>query len=157
MSSSGMTRDRLLGVFWGLVLTCCVSMAQELGPWRAANTPAVSITGDVAFSDTKLAIDFSGFPIARIRDLLPGEVSAVFDVDSSAGGRGSLYRLSIPASKKFLHRNTICGSEDTQWVAAFVAGRNLHLAFFSGQTMPVFTPEAISNSTELCGTFLYAR
>ncbi len=158
MSSSGMMRDRLFGVVLGSVLACCMSStAQELGPWRAANSPAASITGDVAFSDAKIAIDFSSFPIARIRDLEPGEVSAVFDADSSVGGRGSLYRLSIPASKKFLHKNSICGSEDTQWVAAFVAGRNLHLAFFSGQKMPVFTPEAIANSTDLCGTFLYGR
>ena len=122
MSSSGMKRDSLFGVIPGLVLAFCVSAAaQELGPWRAANSPAVSITGDVAFSDTKLAINFSSFPIARIRDLQPGEVSAVFDADSGAGARGSLYRLSIPAAKKFMHRNSICGSEDTQWVAAFVS------------------------------------
>jgi hypothetical protein len=141
-----------------VVLACGMSAtAQELGPWRAVNAPAQSITGDVAFSETKLAINFSSFPIARIRALEPGEVSAVFDVDSSAGGRGNLYRLSIPAAKKFLHHNTICGSEDTQWVAAFVAGRYLHLAFFSGQKMPVFTPEAIANSTDLCGTFAYGR
>jgi hypothetical protein len=120
-------------------------------------TPAESITGDVAFGEAKIAINFSSFPIARIRDLEPGEVSAVFDVDSSAGGRGSLYRLSIPAAKKFLHKTSICGTEDTQWVAAFVAGRNLHLAFFSGQNMPVFKPEVIANSTDMCGTFLYAR
>jgi hypothetical protein len=36
-------------------------------------------------------------------------------------------------------------------------GRNLHVAFFSGQKPPVMTAEAISNSTDLCGTFLYAR
>jgi len=153
-----MKQGRLSGVVLGSVLACCVpATAQELGPWRAANSPAQSITGDVAFSDTRLSIDFSSFPIARIRDLEPGEVSAVFDVDSSTGGRGSLYRLSIPATKKFMHHNTICGSEETQWVAAFVAGRYLHLAFFSGQKMPVFTPEAISNSTDLCGTFAYGR
>jgi hypothetical protein len=153
-----MKRERLLGVSLGLVLACCVSAkAQELGPWRAANSPAESITGDVALGEAKIAINFSSFPIARIRDLEPGEVSAVFDVDSSAGGRGSLYRLSIPASKKFLHKTSICGTEDTQWIAAFVAGRNLHLAFFSGQNMPVFKPEVIANSTDMCGTFLYGR
>jgi hypothetical protein len=153
-----MKRESLFGVVLGLALACCVpAIAQELGPWRAANSPAESITGDVAFSATKLAIDFSSFSIASIRDLEPGEVSAVFDADSSTGARGSLYRLSIPASKKFLHKNSICGSEDTQWVAAFVAGRNLHLAFFSGEKMPVFKPEVIANSTDLCGTFLYGR
>jgi hypothetical protein len=131
--------------------------AQEEGPWRAASTTAASITGDVAFSESRVAIDFSSFPIARIRDLEPGEVSAVFDVDSNAGGRGSLYRLSIPGEKKFLHKNSLCGSEDTQWLAAFVAGKTLHIAFFSGPKMPVFTPEAFANTTDLCGTFLYVR
>ena len=135
-----MKRDRLFGVVLGLVLPCCVSaIAQELGPWRAANSPAESITGDVAFSATKLAIDFSSFSIARIRDLEPGEVSAVFDADSSAHGTGSLYKLSIPASKKFMHRNSLCGAEDTQWMATYVAGRSLHLAFFSGQKAPALT------------------
>jgi hypothetical protein len=42
-------------------------------------------------------------------------------------------------------------------MAAYVAGRTLHLAFFSGQKMPVFTPDAIANSTDLCGTFSYVR
>jgi hypothetical protein len=153
-----MKRERLLCAIMGSVLAFCVlATAQEKGNWRATSSTAQSITGDVAISDAKISINFSSFPIARIRDLQPGEVSAVFDADSSAGARGSLYRMSIPASKKFMHRNAICGSEDTQWVAAFVAGRNLHLAFFSGQTMPVFTPEAIANSTDLCGTFLYGR
>jgi hypothetical protein len=131
--------------------------AQEKGPWRAASTTAASITGDIAFSETRVAIDFSSFAIARIRDLEPGEVSAVFDVDSNAGGRGSLYRLSIPGEKKFLHKNSLCGSEDTQWLAAYVAGRVLHVAFLSGSKIPVFTPEAFANSTDLCGTFLYVR
>jgi hypothetical protein len=117
----------------------------------------MSITGDISISDEKLFLNLYGFTMARIRDLEPGEVSAVFDVDSSAGGRGHLYRLSIPGSRKFLHKNSLCGSEDTQWMAAFVEGRSLHIAFFSGQKMPVFTPEAFANTTDLCGTFTYAR
>jgi hypothetical protein len=153
-----MTRERLFCAIFGSVLACCVSAtAQEMGNWRAASATAMSITGDVAVSDEKLWINFSSFTIARIRDLEPGEVSAAFDVDSNAGGRGHLYRLSIPGSKRFLHRNTLCGSEDTQWMAAYVEGRSLHLAFFSGQKMPVFTPDAFANSTDLCGTLTYAR
>lgn len=146
------------GAFLLLMLACCVpASAQEKGSWRAVSKTAESITGDVALSDGKLAINFTGFTIARIRDLDPGEVSATFDVDSNAGGSGSLYRLSIPATKTFLHRNTLCGSEDTEWMAAYVAGHSLHLAFFSGQKMPVFTLDAIANSPGLCGTFLYMR
>lgn len=153
-----MKRERLFRAILGAVLACCVSArAQEKGNWRAANSPAESITGDVAFSETKIWINFSSFPIAQIRDLAPGEASAAFDLDSGAGGGGSLYRLSIPASKVFMHRNTLCGAEDTQWMAAYVAGHSLHLAFFSGQKMPVLTPDAIANSTDLCGTFSYVR
>jgi hypothetical protein len=142
----------------GSVLVCCVSaVAQEKGNWRAANSTAQSITGDVMISDEKISINFSSFAIARIRGLEQSEVSAAFDADSGAGGSGSLYRLSVPASKRFMHRNTLCGTEDTQWMATYVAGRSLHLAFFSGQKVPVLTPDAVANSTDLCGTFSYVR
>ena len=152
-----MDRKRLLCAFAGLVLASCVSMAQEKGSWRASNSTAESITGDVALADERISINYATFTMARIRSLQPAEVSAVFDVDSNAGGNGSLYRLNIPASKKFMHRNTLCGSEDTQWMATYVAGRSLHLAFFSGQKAPVFTLDAVSNSGDLCGTFSYVR
>lgn len=153
-----MKRERLFYAVFGWVLACCMpATAQEKGNWRAANSAAQSITGDVTLSDAKISINFSSFAIAQIRDLEPGEGSAAFDLDSSAGGGGSLYRLNIPASKRFMRRNTLCGAEDTQWMAAYVAGRTLHLAFFSGQKMPVFTPDAIANSTDLCGTFSYVR
>jgi len=142
----------------GAVLALGISAgAQEKGIWRAANSTSQSITGDVALSDEKISINYAGFPMARIRDLTPDEVSAVFDMDRSSVTKGSLYRLSIPASKKFLHKNTLCGSEDTQWMATYASGNYLHLAFLSGPKMPVFTAEAIANSTDLCGTFTYAR
>lgn len=131
--------------------------AQEAGPWRAMSNTAQSITGDVGLSDTRIMMNFVGFPMARIRDLDPGEVSAVFDADSNAGARGHLYRLNIPADRRFMHHNTLCGTEDTQWMAAFVEGRTLRIAFFSGAKMPVFKPEVIANSTDVCGTFSYTR
>jgi hypothetical protein len=153
-----MKYERLFYAVVGLVLACCVSAgAQEKGMWRAESSMAQSITGDIALSDEKISINFAGFVIAQIRRLEPGEVSAVFDADSSAGGSGNLYRLNIPASKKFMHRNTLCGTEDTQWMATYVAGRSLKLAFFSGPKPPEFTLNAIANSTDLCGTFSYVR
>src|ERR1700753_3359355 len=124
---------RLLCAVVGSVLALSVfAGAQERGLWRAESSTAQSITGDIALSDEKLTINFTGFVIAQIRRLEPGEVSAVFDADSGAGGSGNLYRLNIPALKKFAHRNTLCGTEDTQWMATYVAGRTLKLAFFFG-------------------------
>jgi hypothetical protein len=142
----------------GSVLVCGVfAGAQEKGMWRAESSTAQSITGDIAISDEKISINFNGFVIAQIRRLEPGEVSAVFDADSAAGGSGNLYRLNIPSSKKFVHHNTLCGTEDTQWIATYVVGRTLKLAFFSEPKVPEFTLNAIANSTDLCGTFSYVR
>jgi hypothetical protein len=150
--------NQVLCTILGSVLSCCLAAAaQEKGYWRAASSTAQSITGDVALSADKIAINFASFPIAQIRALEPGELSAVFEAESGAGGNGNLYRLSVPGAKVFLHKNTLCGSEQTQWMTTYVSGRTLHLAFFSGPKMPVLTPDGIANSTDLCGTFLYAR
>jgi hypothetical protein len=132
------------------------ALAQDKGNWRAASNTAQSITGDIGISAYKLFINFTGFTMAEIRTLNQGEPSAVFEAEN-AGGAGHLYRLSVPADKKFMHHNTLCGSEQTQWMVTYAEGTTLHVAFFSGQKPPVMTPEAISNTSDLCGTFLYVR
>ena len=91
----------MCGIVGSLLAGCLSAPAQETGAWRASSSTAQSITGDIAVSDAKLFINFTAFPAARIRALEPGEVSAVFDADSSAGARGNLYRLNIPGSKNF--------------------------------------------------------
>jgi hypothetical protein len=140
------------------LLLCCLTLAaQEKGNWRAASNTARSITGDVALSDEKIFINFSGFTTSRIRSLEKPEISAVFDADSTADGTASLYRLNVPASKIFLHKNTLCGSDDTQWMVAYASGRSLQLAFFSGQKPPLLTRDAVSNSTDLCGIYSYVK
>jgi hypothetical protein len=156
--SWGMKRKTSFCIAAILLLAAWVSLsAQELGYWRPASKTAQSITGEVAISDTKLSINFYSFDIVRARDLEPAEVSSVFDTDSSSSKKGSLYGVSIPAAKKFLHKNTLCGNEDTRWMVAFADGNSLQLAFFSGAKAPVFTVDAISNSTSLCGTYSYVR
>ena len=151
-----MKRSLLLGV--AAVLACSLSSsAQDKGNWRAASSTAVSITGDIAISDAKIAINFVGFPIAQIRRLEPAEASAAFGAESGATGSGNLYRLNVPAAKRFLHHNTLCGTADTAWMATYVEGKTLQVAFFSGSSAPVLTLDALANSTDLCGTFSYAR
>jgi hypothetical protein len=143
-------------VGWGLAYAVS-GAAQEKGNWRATSSTAKSITGDVTISNEKISISFSGFPIAQIRGLQQSEVRAAFDVDDGAGGSGNLYRLSIPGTTRFQHKNTLCGSEDAQWMATYVVGHSLQLVFFSGQKMPVFTPDAMAASTDLCGVFAYEK
>jgi len=141
-----------------LVLTCSIRMAaQERGSWSAASSNARSITGDVSLANEKISINFVSFPISRIRDLKPAELKAAFDLDGDPAGTGGLYKLNIPATKKFLRKNSLCGGEDTQWMVAWGAGHNLQLAFFSGPEVPIFTPEAIATTTNLCGIYSYAK
>lgn len=132
-------------------------LAQDKGYWRAASNTANSITGDIVLSDAKLTINFTAFPLVQARTLTAAEVSAVFDADVNAGPTGTLYHVPVPANKRFVHRNTLCGTEDTEWMATYVSGRTLQLAFFSGEDAPVITFDAIRNSTSLCGTFTYER
>ncbi len=152
------TRQILLFAAMSLVLMGSLrSVAQDTGSWSAASTNAKAITGDISISQTKLTINLSGFTIAQIRRLDSAEVLAVFDSEAVAGGSGNLYRLNIPGSKRFLHHNTLCGSDDTQWMATYAVGHTLQIAFFSGSEMPVMTTDALAKSTDLCGTFSYAR
>ncbi len=141
-----------------VLLSCSLSLsAQDRGYWNAASTTAKAITGDISIGSNKVAINFSSYTLAPIRTLGPAEVAAAFDADVNAGGNGQLYRLNVPADKRFLHHNTLCGTEDTQWMATFVYGRDLQVAFFSGSNQPVLTVDALANSTSVCGTFTYAR
>jgi hypothetical protein len=134
---------------------CCT--AQDKGYWRAASNTAASITGDITLSGEKLTIEFTSFLIVPVRSLVPAEVSAAFDADVNANGQGELYRVNVPASRHFLHRNTLCGTEDTLWMATYVSGHTLKVAFFSGSDSPVFTVDALANSADLCGTYSYVR
>jgi hypothetical protein len=140
-----------------LLLFSLTLTAQEKGNWRAASNTARAITGDVALAEEKLFINFSGFTMSRIRSLEKPEISALFDADSTVDGTAGLYRLDIPSSKKFLHKNTLCGSDDTQWMVAYASGRSLQLAFFSSQKPPLLTLDALSNSTDLCGKYSYVK
>ena len=144
-----------------VVLVCLLGsaslFAQDKGYWRAASANANKTTGDIVISDSKLTIDFLSYSLAPIRKLTQTEAGAAFDIDVNAAGGGNMYRLSIPGDKRFLHKNTLCGSEDTQWMVTYVEGTALHVAFFSGAAMPVLTGEALSNSSDVCGIFSYAR
>jgi hypothetical protein len=149
-------RPLLVAAFIVVLAFTLSATAQEDGPWRAASTNARAITGDVVFSPLKLSINFTSFTVAQIRLIKTEEVLAVFNPESTTGG-GNLFRVEIPADKRFLHHNTLCGSESTQWIVTYAQGRTLQVAFFSGATPPVLTVDALNDATNLCGIFSYVR
>ena len=148
---------RRLTVVFLLTLATLAAAQQVRGTWRAASKNAQSITGDVAISLDKIEIGFTIFPISQIRPLTPAELKAAFDLDVDPTGSGHLYKINIPATAKFLRKNSLCGGEVTEWMVAYIDGRTLQLAFFSGEKPPVFTFDAIANSTDKCGTFSYIK
>jgi hypothetical protein len=154
-----MKKGLLLFAAMMLMLVCAThARAQEdRGLWRAASTNARTITGDISIGEAKVTINFVTFPLAAIRRLKPVEVSAVFDADVNAGIEGTLYRLRVPPGQYIVKKNTLCGGEETQWMATYATGRTLKVAFFSGDDMPVFTFDTMQNTTALCGTYVYGR
>jgi hypothetical protein len=152
-------RKNLVGILLALsiVSACAQDRNPERGIWHASNKTAKSVTGDIAFSDLKITIDFYPYTIANIRTLTPAELAAAFDADATApNGTGTLYRLLIPGNKKFLH-GTLCAASDTQWIATYIHGKNLQLIFFSGNDMPVLSLDALANNSDLCGLYDYTR
>jgi hypothetical protein len=147
----------LTATFTFLLAGSLPAAAQDKGPWRASSSDAKAITGDIAISDSRLIINFSEFPLASARSLKTDEAAAAFDADRSVPGGGNLYHLNIPADKRFQHHNTLCGSDEAQWMATWAFGSELHVAFFSGANPPVLTLDALNGSTAVCGTFTYIR
>jgi hypothetical protein len=150
-----MNRSHLLAA--SLMLLIVPAVAQERGQWRAASKTAQSITGDVAFGGEKVSINFNSFTIAQIRTLTSAEATALFHAEAGAPGAGNLYRVVIPAAKKFLHKNTLCGAEETDWIITYIDGKTLQLAMFSDPKVPDLTAEGLANGSNLCGTYTYVR
>ncbi len=148
---------KLFVVTLALTLSTLAAAQQVRGAWRASSKNAQSITGDIAISVEKMEIGFVIFPVSQIRALQPAETKAAFDLDGEAEGTGSLYKVNIPATQKFIRKNSLCGGETTQWMVTYIEGRQLRIAFFSGPKMPVFTPDAIATTTDLCGIYTYVR
>jgi len=149
-------RSLPLAAFLFLIAFTLAAAAQESGPWRASSSNARAITGDIGFTPLKFTINFTSFTIAQIRSLKADEARAVFNPDNPVGA-GNIFRVDIPADKRFLHKNTLCGSDATQWIVTYAQGRDLQVAFFSGVTPPVLTVDALNNATNLCGVFSYIR
>jgi hypothetical protein len=131
--------------------------AQDKGFWNPQGSSARSITGDIAIAETKLQIQYVTFPMGQIRALKPEEAGALFDADVTAPGGGFLYRVAVAADRRFLHKNTLCGTDTVQWMVTWVQGRTLSVAFFSSTNPPVLTMDALGNSTDRCGIFTYSR
>ena len=144
-------------VLVGMICSAAQANAQDAGHWGPTTDRTATMTGDITIAPTRLTISQAKFPLALVRKLTPVEVSAVFDADIHAGIGGNLYNLYMPPRAYAPSGDPLCGREGTKWMATYVSGRTLHVAFFSGDEAPAFTFDEIANSTALCGTYVYKR
>jgi hypothetical protein len=125
--------------------------------WVAGSTTAMSITGDIKLSSSKLTMVGRDYLLTLVRDIAAEHLSdagKIVDETKPTGAR--LFRTNIPARAKLVKGNTICGPKDAMWLLAVTQdSRSLSLAFFSGNSEPNLA--SASESTELCGTFGYFR
>lgn len=111
----GVAAAWVLGWFvWAGTSALAQEAKQDRGYWQAASQTAADITGDIGISELKLSINFSRFTIAQILELTPDNAKAVFGADVNTRGGGNLYRLDVPADKRFARHNTLCGELETQ-------------------------------------------
>jgi hypothetical protein len=139
------------------LLMTAPAVAQDTGYWKATSKTAYSVTGDIVIEPEKLVMNFSSFIMSNVRHAEGAEVSAVFDAPADGNPGANLYRLNIPAGKKFLHKNTLCGAEDTTYMMVYREDKTLQVAFFSGAAMPKLTTADVQNSGTLCGTYMYQK
>jgi hypothetical protein len=132
-------------------------LAQESGYWYPSSQSAADVTGPVELKANRITIEFVKIPMVQVRALTPDEALAVFDVESAVAGSGALYHLKVPAATTFVSKNTLCGHDDTGWMATWASGKVLKISFFSGEKAPVLNFVALNNSAERCGTYTYVR
>ncbi len=137
--------------------------------WTAMSHTAYAITGDVVTSRDSISLLKKSYPLVLDRDLHGDELQnsaklLYVEAVTSSGLVGRLFRTEIPATTHLINDNTICGSENAEWVLVLTThaeGRGsdtgdwLYLAFFSGDAEPVFQTQALENSKALCGTYNY--
>jgi hypothetical protein len=118
-------RKRWMVIIAGLAVFSSPLFAQEKGAWRPVGTAAKYTTGFVVFSDGRISIAGKLVTVAQTRQLKHDEISAIFRLDLPFAGLGNLYRVRIPRSKNFAHKNTICNTDEAKWLATFVEGDDL--------------------------------
>jgi hypothetical protein len=137
-------------VYLGVTLsTPGVALAQAAQHWSANSMTAISITGDITLSPTRIT-----FQNGTSLDLsFVGEVSG-FDLslgEFSYGRPVREYRITRPKNVRLLRGNHLCGPKVPTYLLVY-EGSYLNLAVLSGND----TLTKAGFQSRLCGTFSYA-
>jgi hypothetical protein len=163
--NGGALKQRVVLVAGAFILTAAVAAVQTgraeaaAAKWSAMSTTAMSITGDVTLSPTDLTMAGTGYPLTHVATVPAQQRAGIGQfIAVTEPAAVDLYRIKIPGARKLRNGNTLCGGNDVAWLLVVSgSGPTLALAFFSGAAQPPLDPNALSNSTALCGTFTYGH
>ena len=131
-----------------LLLTCGASAGAAAGlqgNWSALSRTALSITGDIALSSTRLRTEAADFRLG------PGVEQMSF-----VGVRGPLASRALPVrnprNPPMLNGNRICRKPVRWFVVALTRDGDLELDAFESKAMPKSV-----RSSGFCGGFFYSR
>jgi len=127
-------------------------------PYTAQSKTALSITGTIRFSSKSISIHGKSYPLTLTHTLAADELAAalpLFSIDNATSG--FVFKTFIPANAPMLNDNTLCGATCTWVLAVYTSPDQLNLAFIKGDAMPSLTPGALMNSSNVTGTYWYAK
>jgi hypothetical protein len=115
--------------------------------WSAMSTTAISITGDILLSPTRLRMEGADFPLKVVADLprFQGDTGPV---------AARVLKVTRPMDPKLLNGNKLGCRGPIRWIVVwqFDHGRQLGMDTFKAGPMPT----AVKNPT-FCGSYFYLR
>jgi hypothetical protein len=138
----------------GLLLSLVVAAAGDAQQWIAVSNTAMSITGDVHFSPSRLTFENGqsiGIEYITTWATTPTERKQYGNATSYR-----LYRVTTSADPVLLKGNKLCGAHPTYFTVAYRAeaappGTTILAAFFTGSKPPA----QWEMSSTLCAAYTY--
>jgi hypothetical protein len=135
----------LLSTILAFSLATAASAAEKL---PATSNTAMSITGDVTLSDSKLT--FGNGKSVAVKKIASGK-EGKWDPVASGTAKADVYEIMKPQDPKLLRGNRLCGSGPVRYIAFFRTAANL-------TEMVVFNPKADpfgNDPDRICATYTY--
>jgi hypothetical protein len=117
--------------------------------WIAVSNTAISITGDVRFSPSRIVfVNHAALPLAPV-----GEATGLTWADSMHDRPVTVYRITQRGNPQLLGGNFLCGAATTpSFLSVLKQGDDVYLTIFTGAEPPT----ARDFASRICAGFAYS-
>lgn len=135
--------------FVPLLILSGTAYAADFEHWIAISNTAISITGDIEFSPSRMF-----FANHAVLPLIPAGSAIGFTwIDSMRDQPAKLYRIPTGTNPKLLNDNFLCGANiPPSFISVIEHGGDVYLTVFSGGTTP--TPKDFA--ARICAGLAYS-